>query len=40
MSVFKGQLVAIVQSAEKAGDIRFEASAKGLQKAALTIQSK
>jgi len=40
MSVFKGQLVAIVQSAEKTGDIRFEASAKGLQKAALTIQSK
>jgi len=40
MSVFKGQLVAIVQSSEQTGKIRFEAQAKGLQTAVLGLQSK
>jgi beta-galactosidase len=39
MSVFKGQLVAIVQSSEQAGKIRFEAQAKGLKKAEIEIKS-
>ncbi|MDR1153865.1 MAG: DUF4982 domain-containing protein, partial [Bacteroidales bacterium] len=39
MSVFKGQLVAIVQSSEQAGTIRFEAKAKGLPAATLALQS-
>ncbi|MDR1380653.1 MAG: DUF4982 domain-containing protein [Tannerella sp.] len=39
MSVFKGQLVAIVQSSEQAGTIRFEARARGLQTASLRLQS-
>jgi beta-galactosidase len=40
MSVFKSQLVAIVQSTEQAGKIQFEATAKGLKKATLALQSK
>ncbi|MDR1273388.1 MAG: DUF4982 domain-containing protein [Odoribacteraceae bacterium] len=40
MSVFKGRLVAIVQSSERAGAIRFEARAKGLQPATLVLQGK
>ncbi|GHT63561.1 beta-galactosidase [Bacteroidia bacterium] len=39
MSVFKGMLVAIVQSAEQPGKIQFEAEGKGLKKAALILQS-
>ncbi|GHV68719.1 beta-galactosidase [Bacteroidia bacterium] len=39
MSVFKGMLVAIVQSAEQPGKIQFEAEAKGLKKATLILQS-
>ncbi|GHV49444.1 beta-galactosidase [Bacteroidia bacterium] len=37
MSAFKGQLVAIVQSAEQAGQIHFEAEAPGLRKATVKI---
>jgi hypothetical protein len=40
MSVFKGQLIAIVQSSEQAGKIRFEAQAKGLKKAEMEIKSR
>jgi beta-galactosidase len=39
MSAFNGQLVAIVQSSEQAGAIRFEARAKGLQAAVLGLAS-
>jgi beta-galactosidase len=39
MPVFKGQLVAIVQSSEQAGSIRFTAQADGLRKAVLTMKS-
>lgn len=37
MKLFKGQLTAIVQSTEKPGTIQFEASAKDLKAAALTL---
>ncbi|KAA6311781.1 Beta-galactosidase, partial [termite gut metagenome] len=40
MSAFKGQLVAIVQSSEQGGKIQFEAEAKGLKKAVISLQSK
>jgi beta-galactosidase len=40
MSVFKGQLVAIVQSSESSGKIRFEAQTKGLKKAAIALESR
>jgi beta-galactosidase len=40
MSAFKGQLVAIVQSAEQAGKIQFEVEAKGLKKGIIALQSK
>lgn len=40
MSVFHGQLTAIVKSADKPGDITFTASAKGLKSAKINIQSK
>jgi beta-galactosidase len=40
MSVFRGQLVAIVQSSEKEGAIRFEAKSKGLRPATLVLQGK
>ncbi|KAA6312382.1 Beta-galactosidase, partial [termite gut metagenome] len=40
MSAFKGQLVAIVQSSERGGKIQFEAEAKGLKKAVISLQSK
>jgi beta-galactosidase len=40
MSVFKGQLVAIVQSSEQVGAIRFEAKSKGLRPATLGLKSK
>jgi beta-galactosidase len=39
ISVFKGRLVAIVQTTEQSGKIRFEAEAKGLKKASLELQS-
>ncbi len=38
MSLFSGQLTAIVQSDENAGTITFEASAKGVKKATLTLK--
>ena len=37
MKAFQGQLVVVVQAAEKAGDIRLEVSSKGLQKAQLLL---
>ena len=40
MTLFSGQLTAIVQAGEKAGDITFEASAKGVKKAKLVLKSK
>lgn len=40
MSLFKGQLVAIVQSDEDTGNIVFEASVKGIGKAKLELKSK
>ncbi|MDR1672846.1 MAG: DUF4982 domain-containing protein [Bacteroidales bacterium] len=40
MSAFKGQLVAIVQSAEQTGKIKFEAQSKGLKGATLELLSK
>lgn len=40
MTLFSGQLTAIVQAGEKAGDINFEASAKGVKKAKLVLKSK
>lgn len=40
MTLFSGQLTAIVQAGEKAGDITFEASAKGVKKAKLVLRSK
>ena len=40
MTLFSGQLTAIVQAGEKAGDITFEASAKGVKKATLKLKSK
>lgn len=40
MTLFSGQLTAIVQADEKAGDINFEASAKGVKKAKLVLKSK
>jgi beta-galactosidase len=40
MTAFKGQLVAIVQSSEKAGNIQFEAQAKGLKKGTVVLQGK
>lgn len=40
MSLFKGQLVAIVQSGESSGKIRFEANIKGLTKTVLELQIK
>ena len=39
MKVFSGQLTAIVQTDEKAGDIVFEATSKGLKKAVLKLKS-
>lgn len=39
MKVFSGMMTAIVQSEEKAGTIRLEASAKGLKKAEIIIRS-
>jgi beta-galactosidase len=39
MSVFKGCLVAIVQSTEQAGDIRFEAASDGLKKATVDLKT-
>ncbi len=38
MKAFSGELTAIVQSAEKGGTLTFEASAKGLKPATITIQ--
>lgn len=40
MSVFHGQLTAIVKSADKPGDITFTASSNGLKSAKINIQSK
>jgi beta-galactosidase len=40
MTLFSGQLTGIVQAGEKAGDITFEASAKGVKKAKLVLKSK
>ncbi|MCS2889766.1 DUF4982 domain-containing protein [Parabacteroides faecis] len=39
MSLFNGQLVAIVQSAESKGEIEFEATVKGLPKAILKLKA-
>ena len=39
MSLFSGQLTAIVQTTEKAGTITFEATAKGLTSASLQLNS-
>lgn len=39
MKVFKGQLVAIVQSTEDSGNIMFEASAKGVKNARLELSA-
>ncbi len=39
MPLFSGQLTALVQSAETPGDILFEASAKGVKKARITLIS-
>lgn len=39
MTLFSGQLTAIVQADEKAGEITFEASAKGVKKAKLILKS-
>lgn len=40
MKLFSGQLTAIVQSAEKPGNITFEASSKGVRSAKINIQTK
>lgn len=40
MKLFSGQLTAIVQSSEKAGDIVFEASAKGVKSAKIVVKAK
>ncbi len=40
MKLFSGQLTAIVQSAEKPGNIIFEASSKGVRSAKINIQTK
>lgn len=40
MKVFNGMMTAIVESTEKAGKITLEATAKGLKKGSLTIESK
>lgn len=40
MSVFRGQLTAIVKSTDKPGDITFTASSNGLKSAKINIQSK
>lgn len=40
MTLFSGELTAIVQAGEMAGEITFEASAKGVKKAKITLQSK
>lgn len=40
MKVFSGMMTAIVESTEKAGKITLEATAKGLKKGTLTIESK
>ena len=39
MKLFSGQLTAIVQSAEEAGTITFEASAPGVKSAKLTLKA-
>lgn len=40
MTLFSGQLTAIVQAGEKGGNITFEASAKGVKKATLKLKCK
>jgi beta-galactosidase len=40
MKLFSGQLTAIVQAGEKAGNIRFEATSKGVKGATINISTK
>jgi beta-galactosidase len=40
MHLFNGKLVAVVESTEKSGTITLEATANGLKKASIKIQTK